>query len=218
MFKRKGFTLIELMLALTILGILTALVLPMLNNNSPSRNRMMMKKAYYTIEDVVSNLINDESLYPEIGVNGTYVGFDNLENTCGTDTCSSYNKFPKLFVKQLNVDGDVSYSGSGTSRTATFRTSDGMNWTVQGGQVLVIPNVITDVEPDAKKIVQTITVDVNGDKKPNCVEGENGCDGGDFKDIDRFKVYVTARGKIVPAANQSWFEDAISIDSSVNGD
>ena len=222
MIKRKGFTLTELMIALAVLGVLSAIVLPMLNGNTPSRNRMMMKKAYYTIEDVVRDLINDESLYPEVGTSGTYVGFDNTDNACtGSESCGGNKKFPTLFAKKLNVDGDVSIILPTTnSGRARFKTNDGMDWTVLSQKTSSIPSVITDVEPDASQYIQIITVDVNGDKKPNCLQSSsNDCNAGSKgRDVDQFSVYVTARGKIVPAANQPWFEDAISIDSSVNGD
>ena len=218
MFKRKGFTLTEMMIALAILGILTALVLPMINGNAPSRNRMMMKKAYYTIEDIVRSLINDEGYYSELGSDGsTYVGFDNLENgaQCSGNSCSGLHKFPALFSEQLNVDGDVSYGGAG-STIAYFTTSDGMQWTVSSELMSTPPAEITDIEPGNNQVVQTIVVDVNGNKKPNCIEGEGSCVNRSSKGVDQFKVYVSKSGKVIPAYGQSWFEDAISIDSSVS--
>lgn len=217
MIKKRGFTLTELMVALAVLGVLTALVLPMINNNAPSRNRMMMKKAYYTIEDVVHNLINNEQYYPSASYEGSnYVGFDNLENTCTEGTCMEYNKFPKLFSTQLNVDGDISFDGTGSS-IVTFKTTDGMTWIIMSENMSVPPSEITDIEPGNNQVIQTITVDVNGDKAPNCYQGLSGCSSR-TKDFDQFRVYVTPYGKVIPVSGQSWFENAISIDSSVNGD
>ena len=119
--KKFAFTLSELMMALAILGIVAAITLPRLNNSMPSHNKMMMKKAYYTIEDVVSELISDEKLYPELGTDGTkYVGFDNISNACSAksasstegsgktnaaldSSCEGLYKFPKLFAQRLNI-------------------------------------------------------------------------------------------------------------------
>lgn len=216
--KFKAFTLTELMIALTVIGVLSALVLPMLSNNSPNRNKMMMKKAYYTITDVVNDLINDTTLYPEIDSSGNeYVGFDNTQNVCGTEDCSGTHKFPDLFSKQLNIDGDITYSGTGNN-VAKFTTNDGMNWTVESSKPADVPTEITDIEPGANQVVQTITVDVNGDKKPNCWQGTDSACSDRTDGFDQFKVYVSKTGKVIPMKGQDWFVEAIGVGSDLNGD
>lgn len=240
--KKSGFTLTELMIALGILGVLSALVLPMLNGNSPNRNRMMMKKAYYTIEDIVGQLINNDIYYPLMGEDGTvYKGFDNMTNVCGNlvgedqegsakggilnNTCQGYYKFPKLFAKELNVEGDmkdegISHTEDGNdavtvdSGGVSFKTQDGMFWKIES--VSYVPEVVSTAEPSAT-IVHQILVDVNGDKAPNCFQGSPAC-ANRKNNFDQFKVYVTTKGKIVPAAGQEWFEKAIGLDSSIGGE
>ena len=58
----KGFTLTELMIALAVLGILVAVVTPAIMRARPNKNKMMVKKTFYTVENIVSSLINDETL------------------------------------------------------------------------------------------------------------------------------------------------------------
>lgn len=211
--KFKGFTLVELMIALSIIGILSALVLPMMSNNSPSKNKMMMKKAYFTIEDVVSNLVSDLSLYPEINSSGNQcVGFDNTDSvTVNSVSYSGATKFAKLFANNLNVDGDVSTSDNKVS----FITNDGLSWEVTGATSSP-PTEITTLEPGSK-VWQTITVDVNGAKKPNCVQGESACSGR-TDGFDKFTVYVSHSGKVVPKSGQTYFVEAIGVGSDLNGD
>ena len=93
----KGFTLTELMVALAVIGILVAVVTPAIMKTRPNKNKMMVKKSFYITEQIVSSLINDERLYPDmrdacgegvvadgycrrgqIGVNGRLVGGKNL--------------------------------------------------------------------------------------------------------------------------------------------
>ena len=73
--KFKGFTMAELMIALVVLGVLVAVVTPAIMKTRPDKNKMMIKKAYYVVEGIVTNLINNPALYP-----------DNTDNCCPTDT------------------------------------------------------------------------------------------------------------------------------------
>jgi len=77
--KLRGFTLTELMIALVVLGILVAVVAPAIMKTRPNKNKMMVKKAYYIAEGVVSDLINNPELYP-----------DNSGNCCGAATDPKY--------------------------------------------------------------------------------------------------------------------------------
>ena len=217
--KFKAFTLTELMIALTVIGVLSALVLPMLSNNSPNRNKMMMKKAYYTITDVVNDMINDTTLYPEIDSSGNeYVGFDNLQSACNAGGCSGVGKFPSLFPRQLNIDGDITY-GSEQSYSY-FTTNDGMSWVIHSEKLAKasLPTEVSDVEAGDTQVLQTITVDVNGDKKPNCWQGTDSACSDRTDGFDQFKVYVSQSGKVIPASGQTWFIEAIGVGSDLNGD
>lgn len=64
--KLKGFTLTELMVAMGVIGILVAVVTPAIMKTRPNKNKMMIKKSFYTAEQIVSTLINDERLYPDM--------------------------------------------------------------------------------------------------------------------------------------------------------
>lgn len=153
---KKGFTLAEVMVTLGILGVLAAIIIPAVMNVSPDTNRVMLKKAYSTLEKSVSNLINDDAAYPgdvtqSIGGVTVPAGFNNL-NTTGTTTPGGQDKFCYLFVQQLNTVGTVNY----TANSCGFTTTDGIHWNIwdsfalngTGGAI--------------------IGIDVNGAKPPNC--------------------------------------------------
>ena len=77
---KKGFTLSEVMIALTVLGVLCVTVLPAIVSTMPSQKKIMIKRAYYTTANLVSDLINDPDLYPSVNTAGVEtVGFDNTD-------------------------------------------------------------------------------------------------------------------------------------------
>ncbi len=67
MFK-KAFTLAEIMIVLTIIGILTAILLPVAFQSAPDENIMKFKKANNTLGAVIRELINADAYY----INGDF--------------------------------------------------------------------------------------------------------------------------------------------------
>ena len=134
--KHKGFTMAELMVAMAVIGILVAIVTPAVMRNRPSKDKMMVKKTFYTAENIVSSLINDERLYPD-RTDGCYDAEDaGTECFWGFDdlTAITYNgiefkegdKFADLFIEKLNVRVPPA---SSTDHTVT--TNDGVNWDLE---------------------------------------------------------------------------------------
>ena len=99
--KLKGYTLSEVMIALLVLGTIIACCMPIISNMAPNKNAIMLKKAYFTTQQIINDLVNDDSYYPngnlredtgEVTVHGTNI------------TTSGDNKFPCLFASKLNLD------------------------------------------------------------------------------------------------------------------
>lgn len=208
----KGFTLSELMIAITVLGIICAAVLPSIVNNNPNQNKIMMKKVYYTTTTVVSDMINNPSLYPLVNKAGAtdLVGFDNTDKVRFHDEdCEGNSKFIKLFAKHLNIEGTINTSCSSAMKTGsgsncrTFTTPDGIKWS------LVNKSSTTDPKNE-------IVVDVNGNKKPNCIQGDtsNNCKNRDGN-FDRFSMNIYDDGQIEIPTAQTWAKEAISVSSSL---
>ena len=63
--QKKGFTLTELLIALGVIGMIVAILVPIIFNLIPDQSVLMAKRAYYSIQTVVSDLINDEGCYPD---------------------------------------------------------------------------------------------------------------------------------------------------------
>ena len=63
-FKHKlGFTLAEIMIVLTVIGILTAILLPAAIHSTPNENVMKFKKAHNTLYKVINELVNNDKYY-----------------------------------------------------------------------------------------------------------------------------------------------------------
>ena len=121
----KAFTLTELLIALGVVAILCAILMPVINNLRPNQNILMAKRAYYTVQSIVSELINDNSCYPDktISVSDMRVGFDDyfgmdgcrttLSETSGdvTNRCAPANNYGSNLLgwegsKHINADCD----------------------------------------------------------------------------------------------------------------
>lgn len=225
---KKGFTLSELMVAMAVLGVLCAVVLPMVMNNNPNQNKMMIKKAYYTVSEIVSDLINDEALYPTIGEDETvYVGFDNQESVnLHGKTYSGESKFAELFATKLNLDSEVEDScadfvsvgenetGETSKKCRSFTTQDGMIWDITESKAQIM---VGNKKIESK--VRRIRVDVNGDAPPNCTQDTitPACSKR-TNNFDQVTINVADNGKISIPNVQTWAQEAIEVSSSLTGD
>ena len=160
--NKRAFTLAEMLITMCIVGVLAVIVLPVLNNVFPNQEKMMFKKAYYLTEKVVSELVNDEDLYPEIDSDDQkpYLG-NTVEVTYKGNKYSGDTKFCELFAARVNTASDIdcsshSFSNNSVASSYTFKTSDGIVWD------LPISSFSSETSP------AVIQIDVNGDKLPNC--------------------------------------------------
>ena len=225
----KAFTLSELLIALGVIGILCAILLPVIFNLMPNQNTMMAKRAYYIVQSVVADIINDEACYPDkssatttdkrLGFDDGY-GYSNCTLWGGgahTETIETEGdaslKFATLFVDKLDINSSSLVSGGGT-----FSTKDGMNWKLSDN---AFQSKATSTAP------ATLVVDVNGTDAPNCGQSTTSnvdlSDGATLEDstkcaartsgFDRFTMSIYQDGRIT--VSDSWAQSAIKINKDV---
>ena len=221
--SNNAFTLTELLVALGVIAILCAILLPVIFNLMPNQNTVMAKRAYYTVQSVVAELIDDEACYPDktSAVNNPTIGFD---DAAGTPNCKLWGedhkedsgatqaqtKFKTLFLDKLGIEGSED----------KFETSDGIKWAFTDASF-----VSSDKEGGSIKL----TVDVNGSDKPNCAhkgadyskELEDG--GGDAckekeTGFDRFQMTIKGNGQIVINENDVWAINAVKVNRNITSD
>lgn len=198
---KVGFTLAEVLIALTLLGVICAFLIPAIMGMTPSRNKIMFRKAYYTIEKTLDEILNNENNYPttddnrvnDSNGNPVWKGFNNTTPANGSGTT---NKFCYLFIDALNtIAGSPTTSCAPAGATGLGAipavTSDGITWRIssQAAEFPLNPTSYTT----------KIRVDVNSEGSPNCTTDTTGGDFGysaSCKDPDRFIVGVRYDGKL----------------------
>lgn len=183
----------------------------------------MIKKSFYTAEQIVSTLINDERLYPdmkEICDRGVVEGEDPTKVYCAFgfdydnsvryegETYAGNTKFADLFASRLNVKTE-------DETNHIYYTTDGIKWDLSGtvgawtkGQDT--PGKFGDQTNAAG--VGKITVDVNGDEAPNCRESNENCSADDF---DQYVIEILATGKMRIDSTDAKAVDYATINTSI---
>jgi len=76
---KKGFTLAEIMIVLSVIAVLTAILLPAARNAMPNENVLKFKKGHNTLLTTISELVNSDKYYLN-GDLGTKINGDILHN------------------------------------------------------------------------------------------------------------------------------------------
>lgn len=117
--NKKGFSLAEVMLVLSIIGVLVALMIPILDKSKPDETTLKYRKAFYAIEEGVKNILNDSKLYasgdlryavgtPDSGESTTEDGY--IDDTAG-GTNSSGRRLCYNLANTLNTVGTIKCPG-----------------------------------------------------------------------------------------------------------
>lgn len=211
---KKAFTLAEVLITIAIIGIVSAITLPVINNLMPDKNKTLYLKTYDTISNTIKELAANSKLYPICKdpdqEDSIFCQAHPLFNTMNplvapfkdNPKYSSFGKLCNLLAFSLGVDEDEVSCQNGAdiyvfdlasvdqkfNDKKSFTTSNGMQWWVH--QDVLIGNLATP----AAAFEANIYVDINGDSEPNCIYNEDSC-----TSPDRFMFMVAANGSVYPA-------------------
>ena len=204
---KNGFTISELLIALGVVAVLTAVLMPIIHSLIPDQNTLMAKRAFYTTETIISNMINDSGCYP---VTSYYAGFD---DGSGYKKCTDWDdtkhtnansKFAAMFINRISLRENALQNG----KNYVFSTKEGMRWDLtlgfsDGGNTVLV-------------------VDVDGtDKGPNCGQVETSTICPKINNQDRTKGFDKYTMKIQPngriTIDDVWAANAVKTDKKLVG-
>lgn len=175
---KKAFSLSEVLITLIIIGVISALTVPVILNTGNNSIEMLYKSSYNSFERVVTELINDVSIYPAGQLDNTFcTNFFARLNTIGAVDCTNASSF-------------VHNPGVGDDEPNAV-TSNGMRW--YGMERTFGTDTCPDSAPG--QCIQ-VRVDVNG------LDGSN-TTAAPHEQRDILDIWVFQTGKLtVPSGTQ----------------
>lgn len=174
----KAFTLPEVLVTLGVIGILSAILIPVVMGQRPDATKILYRKEYGITEKVVTELINDDQLYPSSQkfvslTDGKSYPMGFYYTTDSTGGANGKNKFCYYFMDKLNLLGPNTCPDAATAPTDTKgvkigTTTDGADWYLSNPTNLVNQFFCLSY-PTSFTYNTRIIVDVNGSKGPNCL-------------------------------------------------
>ena len=159
--KKNGFNLAEILIAVGLIGVISAIMLPTLIHRRPNENKAMFRKANYIIERISTEMKMDDDTFPSEEVpDKVFAFYDPSIDPTGPDTNSDGELirkqkntgkfFCEQFASKINTEGDVDCVSSKTylvkgakdnvafaEGDQSFKSSDGIYW-------FFSPNIICD--------------------------------------------------------------------------
>lgn len=192
---KRAFTLAEVLITLGVIGVVAAITIPTILQNSQTQQTIStLKKAYTTFSQAYAQAVKDNSTPDNWGLvaQSDPQGAENILNTLApylrvTKNCGrNAGCFPTQTYKLLSGSDD-SFDGPFDSNTAYAKAQ------LADGSIIAVDSLGDCEDGDPAPMLQQecgeAYVDINGFKKPNQIG------------IDLFYFYITKTG-ITPAGSQ----------------
>ncbi len=142
---KKAFTLSEALVTLAIIGVLAAILIPVIDNVRPDKDRITYKKALYSMQSAISNAM-DSAVYTMAANSAAYWKDDLIPDYA----------FCEAVAEALNTAGRVDCTSPSSYANPNFITTDGIRfWGLEGKFTTDERNIYVDRALGTKEL-QTI--------------------------------------------------------------
>lgn len=197
--KKNGFTLSELIISLSVIGIASALMMPAITKMMPDKYKTKTINVHSKIVTAVDTLLDDDAIYwCEDNRDEEGLSCDGRAQKAIYRNDARYegaNKFENLMIDQLGLE-----DARNPIDNYRWMSSDGAYWRFERGcdanrDGSFVANA-NGTCPVNNTLCYRITVDLNGalgNKRPNRIFGQNG-----EQKPDRFRFRVDNYGGVTP--------------------
>ena len=212
MFKKKGFTLQELLITVAIIGIVAAICAPALVGMMPDETKSKYLKVYTTLSTLTAEILDDPSLYwtvydnyGEPACSGFYC-FDapTIKPYNGDDFYEYGFKYPTLLGSKMSLTGEIEQQGYQADSYVWFTSVDGVKWDFNAKRK-------SDSDfPGGYKIVTNLTINLEPDKNNSCSYSSDCINPNEFK----FEIENDGGIKAADALGMVFLQNAVDLNST----
>lgn len=196
--KKLGFTLSELIVTLSVVGIVSAITVPMVSGLLPDKDKVNVLKVYKLVNDLNREMLNTPGLYFQSGdvaedgetPSNQCVGlacdemplippFNNID-----DAIMGTNKYARLLFRHLDINNEADLK---LNDPAHFTTTDSIYWEIKAQAQL---GDGTNGNPFTRNHILTVDF-TRGNDNGGCTFGEANCE-----KPERFSFLIDTNGKL----------------------
>ena len=125
---KQGFTLTEAVITMTVIGVVSALLLPMANKFRPDPVKVKYIQTYDAITYVANELANNSILFPANYINPA--NQSDVYNVSNDPFWGRGKEFCENFIQGVNAPQGTSCDADGTKFESNFTSNNGTSWNI----------------------------------------------------------------------------------------